>query len=259
MNTIQQFVVQWYSEISQISNVFSEPINHIRLYIHLPILVAFLLGLIGAFAPCQLTTNISALAFVSRKLHSDRIYKQTIAFIFGKLIMYTLMGGSIIFIGLKVAQFNSTSHFILIVRKLLGPLMIVMGLYLLGLFRSRLQIGQSLSERFKNKIRIQEGTVGSFLLGIVFSLAFCPTLFLLFFGTLIPLGMSSSGGVVFPAIFAFGTTFPLLLLTVLFASSAELVKHHLKRLRHLNSVISKVAAVILIFAGLNDTFLYWFL
>ncbi len=53
---------------------------------------------------------------------------------------------------------------------------------------------------------------GAFVLGMAFALAFCPTLFLLFFGLLIPLTLASAGGLIFPALFALGTAAPLLAL-----------------------------------------------
>jgi hypothetical protein len=51
----------------------------------------------------------------------------------------------------------------------------------------------------------------AFLLGVAFSLGFCPTMVLLFFGMVMPMTVQSSYGVILPPIFALGTAFPLLL------------------------------------------------
>lgn len=77
------------------------------------------------------------------------------------------------------------------IRKIMGPLLILVGLYMVGL--------------------IKLPPFGSFMLGFSFSLAFCPTMFILFFVTLMPIVLSSYYGFILPSIFAFGTALPLIL------------------------------------------------
>ncbi|MDD5766266.1 MAG: sulfite exporter TauE/SafE family protein, partial [Candidatus Marinimicrobia bacterium] len=50
--------------------------------------------------------------------------------------------------------------------------------------------GLSLSRKYHNKL-IDAGMPGAFLLGVIFALAFCPVSAALFFGSLIPLAITS--------------------------------------------------------------------
>jgi len=59
---------------NQISNIVIGPLmtlaNGLK---HLPLLFAFFLGLVGAVAPCQLTSNISAITIYGNKSLVDRV------------------------------------------------------------------------------------------------------------------------------------------------------------------------------------------
>ena len=99
--------------------------------------------------------------------------------------------------------------------------------------------------------------IGAFLLGVAFAFAFCPTLFLLFFGLLIPLSLSAKGGVLFPAIFAFGMTLPLLTMSLVTSIAADRVGNYVDRVKRVERLARPVIAVIFLLAGLNDTLVYW--
>src|SRR5690625_7616808 len=55
----------------------------------------------------------------------------------------------------------------------------------------------------------------SFLMGVSFTLAFCPTMFMLFLFTLMPVVLATSYGSILPAIFGIGTSLPLLIVIFL--------------------------------------------
>ena len=61
---------------------------------------------------------------------------------------------------------------------------------------------EKLSDKFKTK-----GLLGSFLLGALFALAFCPYSGALFFAMLIPMTLSASVGLALPVVFSLGTGF----------------------------------------------------
>jgi cytochrome c-type biogenesis protein len=149
--------------------------------------------------------------------------------------------------------------FLLFVRKAMGPLLIVAGIYFLGYLRFRISFGNRAGEWLRSKIP-QNGTWGAFGLGGAFALAFCPTLIWLFFGLLVPLGLQTAGGVFLPALFALGTVLPVLFFAVIMADSADILKKkYMKRIRSFNRAATITAAIIFILAGVNDTFVYWFL
>lgn len=94
-------------------------------------------------------------------------------------------------------------------------------------------------------------------MGILFSFAFCPTLFLLFFGLTIPLGLGSKAGLLVPGLFAVGTALPLLAYAGLMAAGSGIAGGYALRLSRGHSVVRRIAGVIFILAGVNDTLTYW--
>src|SRR5207249_5399120 len=141
-------------------------------------------------------------------------------------------------------------------RKGLGPLMIVVGLALLGLWRPRFSVGHQLASRLQGRMK-GSGAGGAYLLGLVFSLAFCPTLFWLFFGLTLPLALRSAGGWGFPAAFAVGTGAPLLALAGVVSLGLGTAERIAGRLARLNRGVGWAAGVVFVVAGLHDTIVYW--
>jgi len=66
-------------------------------------------------------------------------------------------------------------------------------------------------------------------------------------------------GVVYPAVFAFGTTLPLLGLAAILTAGAAGVKGYLAGARRLDRWVRPIAGIVLLLAGLSDTFTYWLL
>ncbi|MEH6940704.1 urease accessory protein UreH domain-containing protein, partial [Bacillus sp. JJ722] len=133
------------------------------------------------------------------------------------------------------------------------PILIVIGLFMLGIikFYKSFSLG-SIPERLT-----KQGNLGAFLMGVSFTLGFCPTMFILFFGTLIPMSLSVSYGVILPSIFAFGTSLPLILAIFLiwyFELSGKLMK---KNGRKVGLVVQRVAGVIILILGIFETITYW--
>jgi len=247
---------QWYSWLSAPTRTLAGPLGDWADRINIPLLSVLFFGVIGAIAPCQLTTNASALAYVSRQTDSRRAMAgSALAYLLGKILVYTLVGSAVILTGQQLA--SNLIPVIVIARKVLGPVMIFLGLYLLGVIPLHFSFGHSLMSQIE--ARAGNGSQGAFLLGIAFSFAFCPTLFLLFFGWTIPLALTSPIGIIYPALFGVGATLPLLLLTTLLIGGVARRREYVMGARHLNTWLRPAAAVVLILAGLNDTVIYWLL
>lgn len=257
---LHEVSLQWYSILTQLGTKIASPILNMTDQWNIPLLTAFLLGLAATTSPCQITTNASAMAFVSRDAtNRKQTLIQMLAFIGGKTLIYTLVGGTAIYLGVQLSTVNGNASFIIVVRKAIGPMMILAGLYFLGFLRLQLSIGTKLSDSLKNKIP-QGSPIGSFGFGAAFALAFCPTLVWLFFGLLVPLGIETTGGFLLPAIFAIGTTIPLIFFVLILVDSSEIIKEkYFKKTKSLNKWLTKAAAIIFLLAGINDTFTYWFL
>ncbi|EJS66198.1 sulfite exporter TauE/SafE family protein [Bacillus wiedmannii] len=212
-----------------------------------PLLFPFLLGVVGTLAPCQLTGNISAVTlYGNQSLQKGHAWKHILLFILGKIIAFTTIGLLVWFLG-KEFQQTLTLYFPWL-RKIIGPLLILMGLMLAGIIKSR--------SFFSIKFIRKQNEVGSFLLGFFFSLAFCPTMFVLFFGTLIPLSFSYNYGYLFPTFFSIGTALPIVVLMFIIFYLG-LNGALLKKSRKIGKIIQLIAGVLLILIGLYDTTLYW--
>lgn len=254
-----ELAANWYALLGTLSATATPPLDGLADGLGVPALSALLFGLIGATSPCQLTTNASALAYVirgsaDRGQNAPNALGASLAYLLGKVLVYTLVGLAVILVGQGLAQ-GAVPLFVG-ARKVLGPLMIVLGLYFLGVLPLRFALGGGVAEWLRG--RAGAGVGGAFLLGTAFSFAFCPTLFLLFFGLTIPLALSSPVGIVYPGVFALGTTIPLLVLVGLLAAGVK-ASGYLSAARRAGRWVQPAAGVVLILAGLNDTFTYWFL
>ena len=256
MELIQEMMRQWYLLLSQASATLSLPLKGAADQLQLPVFTVLLFGLVGALSPCQLTTNLSAIAYVSRRPGEGQIWSEALGYTVGKILVYTLLGGAVIILGFTLQQ--SAIPIVVITRKIVGPLMIVIGFGLMGLIRLRGSFGEGLARWLRAQIP-QKGVLGAFLLGTVFSFSFCPTLLWLFFGLMIPLALASTGGWTFPGLFALGTALPLLVFAGLLVSGTDLSSKLTDRLKRYHQNISKVSGGIFILAGVNDTLTYWFI
>ncbi|WP_242254020.1 sulfite exporter TauE/SafE family protein [Bacillus cereus group sp. BfR-BA-01379] len=236
-STISEWSYQLMSPLMDVANATKS----------VPLLFAFLLGVVGTLAPCQLTGNISTVTlYGNQSLQKGHAWKHILLFILGKIIAFTTLGLFVWFLGKEMQQIL-TLYFPWL-RKIIGPLLILIGLMLAGIIKSR--------NFFSIKFIRKQNEVGSFLLGFFFSLAFCPTMFVLFFGTLIPLSFSYNYGYLFPTFFSIGTALPIVILLFII-SYLGLNGALLKKSRKIGKNIQLVAGILLILVGLYDTTLYW--
>ena len=247
-----EIVQEWYVLLSRLSTLLIGPLGEISTRLNFPLASAFLFGLIGAVAPCQLTTNASAIAYLSREGSRSEAGKEAGAFLLGKVLVYTLLGGVALLLGAELQR--AAIPLALIARRALGPILLLIGLSLLGAIKLRGGFGTRLAARLQ-RFMPRSGAARAFLLGGTFALAFCPTLFWLFFGLTIPLGLTSPLGFAFPALFAVGTSVPVLFLGGLLATGAPGdVRAGYTRVSRL---LTRAAGFVFIVAGANDTLTYW--
>ncbi|EON70530.1 sulfite exporter TauE/SafE family protein [Lysinibacillus sphaericus] len=241
-----------YSFMSEISQLVSGPITlFLTSYKHSPFIIAILLGLIGALAPCQLTGNMSAITFYgNRTIQMKSNGGDIVFFIIGKVVVFSIIG---LFAWLFGQSFETemTVYFPLL-RQAIGPIMLLTGLVLLGILKLK----------FLNRLpslipqMLKEGKFGSFLMGASFSMAFCPTMFVLFFVWLMPTVVTTSYGLILPGIFGIATSVPLILMLALmymFDTKRIIMKSSMK----MGKIIQTAAGILLVFIGVTDTITYW--
>lgn len=242
-----------YELFSQISSILSQPfLNMVRSTEGIPLLFAFLLGIVGASAPCQFTGNLGAITVYGNKSIQKRIaWSELLFFILGKVLIFSLLGMIVWMLGSEVK--SALTLYFPWFKKIVGPLLILIGLFMLGIIKlhKSLTLG-SLPERLT-----RQGNLGAFLLGVSFTLGFCPTMFVLFFVTLMPMSLSVPYGAVLPSIFAIGTSLPLILALFLiwyFELSGKLMKN---KGRKVGLLVQRVAGIIILFLGIFDMITYW--
>lgn len=256
MELIRDMMREWYLILSQLSAALSAPVKQVADWVQVPLLSVILLGFVGSLSPCQLTTNFSAMAYVSRRVGVGQVWSEALAYTVGKVLVYMLVGGTVIFLGIQLQQ--AAIPVVVVTRKAVGPLMVIIGLGLVGVIRLKGSVGRKFSSWLEARLP-QGGGTGAFSLGVVFSFTFCPTLFWLFFGLMIPLALISAGGWAFPGLFALGTALPLLAFAALINSGTDLSGKLMERLKRSQHKISQVSGAIFILAGINDTLTYWFI
>lgn len=214
---------------------------------NIPILSAFVLGLMTAISPCPLATNITATAFIAKNIASkNKVLWSGILYSLGRAFSYTTIGLALYF---GASKFHVARLFQQNGEKYLGPLLIIIGLIMLNVikfnFFGESNFQEKLSERFKG-----QGLLGAFLLGVVFALAFCPYSGALYFGMLIPITISSASGLYLPIVFAIGTGLPVILFTYLLVFAAHQVSGVFNKITKVERVMRYVAGGVFVLAGI---------
>jgi cytochrome c biogenesis protein CcdA len=248
-------VAEYYVWLSTPSIVLSGPLGDLTDALNVPLISALLLGLIGAISPCQISTNVAALAYTSREVEKPhRMALAAGAYVLGKMSVYTLLGVAVIGLGLQLNQ--ASIPVIVAARKALGPLLILIGLMMLGVIQLKVSAGQRIGSWFEARAA-GRGVFGSYLLGVAFSFAFCPTLFWLFFGLLVPLALASTGGFAYPPLFALGTSVPLLFFAGMTALGAGSASGFFRQARRFDRWAQTAVGLIFLLVGFNEFILYW--
>ena len=212
-----------------------------------PVLAAFALGLLTAIAPCPLATNITATAFIAKTINNKKkVVLSGLLYTLGRMFSYTLIGAMIYFGAskfqvAKLFQGNGEKH--------IGYVLIIIGLIMLDVIKLNFIKGfnftEKLSETFKTK-----GLLGSFLLGALFAMAFCPYSGALFFAMLIPMTLASSEGLLLPIVFSIGTGLPVIFFAFVIAFSMEKLGNYFKTITKIEKVMRIIAALTFIITGL---------
>jgi len=210
-------------------------------------LTAFWLGILTSISPCPLATNIAAISFISKKIvHTRSVLITGFAYTLGRMIAYTMVGFLIIKSLLSVP--TAANFLQKYMNKALGPILILVGLFLLDVFRFSMA-SITLSEKHQHRLA-DSGVLGSCALGFLFALAFCPLSAALFFGSLIPLAVASPIGLSLPLIYGIGTALPALLFAVGIAMGAIAVSRWFHKLTKAEPYVRKATGVVFIVVGI---------
>ena len=220
----------------------------------LPFVTAFILGLLTAISPCPLATNITAIGYISREIEERNVvFINGLVYTLGRAISYTLLA-LIIYIGAD--QLKLSGIFQRYGEKVLGPLLIVLGLFMLDILKIKLPIISNLSQRFQEKRTKSYWDV--LLIGIFFALAFCPYSGVLYFGMLVPLSISSVKGLYLPIVFAIATGIPVIIIAWFIAYTVSGVGKLYNRLKVFELWFRRIIAVLFIGIGIYYIIIIYF-
>lgn len=218
-----------------------------------PVWSAIILGLMTAISPCPLATNITAMGFISKDLENRRkVFYNGIIYTLGRAVSYTLLA-FILYIGAD--QFKVSSVFQQYGEKFLGPLLIIIGLFMIGVFRLNFLGNGKLTSRFKNKHK--HSYLDVFIIGLLFAMAFCPYSGVLYFGMLIPLTIQSASGLTLPIVFAIATGIPVIIFAWLLAYTISGVGKLYNRIKTFEIWFRRIVAFIFIGIGVYYSIVVW--
>lgn len=217
-------------------------------------LTAFVLGLMTALSPCPLAQNITAIGFISRDITDRRkVFLKGLVYTLGRAVSYTGLG-IILYFG--ASKMKVSLLFQGWGEKLLGPLLIVIGLFMLDVIRIRFPGFTGVAEKVGERNR--GSYLSALLLGMVFALAFCPYSGILYFGMLIPVTVASPSGLLLPPLFAFATGLPVILFAWLLAFAVGNVGRLYQRIQTFEKWFRRAAGILFVLAGLYYIAIFFF-
>ncbi len=213
----------------------------------IPIISAFLLGLMTAISPCPLATNITATAYLSKDISNKRkVLLNSFLYTLGRAISYVGVGLLIYF---GASKFDISTLFNTYGERLLGPLLIIIGLFMLGVIKLGKLTGVGVSQKVTDKIS-GKGYISAILMGIVFALAFCPYSGVLYFGMLIPMSVKDDGSLINLLSFSIGTGLPVIIISIILAYGLAGVGSVFNKIKTFEKWFRKIVGVIFLLTGI---------
>jgi cytochrome c-type biogenesis protein len=222
---------------------------------NVPVLMAFILGLMTAISPCPLATNITAIGFISKDIENKKkIFYNGLWYTLGRAISYTGLG-VILYFG--ASKFQIAKFFQSHGEKFLGPLLIIVGILMFDFIRIKFPGFGKIREKMQNSGKKQNWW-SALLLGIVFALAFCPYSGVLYFGMLIPMSVSSPEGLFLPFVFAIATGLPVIIIAWILAFSLSSVGGFYNKVKIFEKWFRRIVAVSFILVGFYYVYIFYF-
>ncbi len=217
---------------------------------HIPLLYTFFIGIATSISPCPLASNIAAVAYLSRDVESkQKVIYSSLLYVTGRTLTYSILGAIII---LAVVERRIISDFLQgTFNQILGPILLIFGIFLTNIIKIGFNSKGTKLIEWQKKIA-SRGLIGSFILGILFALAFCPISSVWFF-IMIGIAVNVSGGITFPVIYGIGTGLPVLFFALLIVFSVNLLGKIFGKVELYEKWFRKITGVIFILIGIYIT------
>jgi len=213
----------------------------------IPLVAAFFIGLVMTFSPCPLATNITAIAFISKKIgYSRHTLLVGTLYALGRMVAYIGLTALIVYAGLNI---QSISLFLQEYgEKLIGPFLVIMGILMLEIVDIPSIGGQGWLQKIELYLG-EKGYLGGFLLGVIFALALCPFAAVLFFGMLIPIALKTGDAIFVPAVFGIATALPVIIISLVLVSGVNRVSGMMTAVQKNEKWIKWAVAAVFIIVG----------
>jgi len=221
----------------------------------IPVIGALWLGILTSVSPCPLAANIAAVSFIVKGgTRTPAVLAAGIAYTLGRSLAYMSLGWVI---SASLLNLPAMSYFLQTqMPKVLGPVLVITGLLLLGVF-SLAMPGLMVSQEGAEKLR-KAGVPGALVMGVLFALAFCPVSAAFFFGSLIPLAVSQASTIVLPLIYGVGTGLPVLLFALVIVFGISTVSRVFQAVSKTEVWVRRATAVVMIGVGIHLSLLHIF-
>jgi len=213
------------------------------------------LGILTSISPCPLATNIAAISYIGKRLSSPRlVFLSGLLYTIGRMIVYLGLAMLIVTSALSIPRL---SYFLQeYINIFLGPLLIIVGIFLLELIRINIP-GSGISAKMQKRVE-RYGVWGAGLLGIIFALSFCPVSAALYFGSLIPLSIKHNSGFVLPSLYGIGTGLPVILFAFLVTLGTGFIGRLFNQLTLFEKWARRITGIVFILVGLYYSLIYIF-
>jgi cytochrome c-type biogenesis protein len=216
-----------------------------------PVVAAFFLGLMTAISPCPLATNITAIAYISKRIDNSRhTLLAGLVYTLGRMAAYSAVASVIVLFGMNIQTVAlGLQHY---GEWLLGPFLLLCGIYLLDIFHFDGLPGGDRFPGFTSGMSARladKGYLGAFLLGVIFAMSFCPFSAVLFFAMLIPLALGAGDPLIIPAVFALATGLPVIVISCLLVRGLGKSKGVIQKIGAAEYWIRRAVATVFILVG----------
>jgi len=208
---------------------------------------ALWLGILTSISPCPLATNIAAVSYIARQIDRPRkVVLSAVSYSLGRAFAYAVVCAVVVLGLLSIPGLSQALQRYM--NKALGPLLVLVGMYLLGLISFGFSTTAG-SDDLRKKAA-QGGPWGAALLGALFALSFCPVSAALFFGSLVPLSLQHGSKVVLPVVYGLGTALPVVLLAMVAMGGTKALSGALKRVGTFEVWARRVTGIVFLAVGI---------
>lgn len=208
----------------------------------LPLLTAFVLGLLTALNPCQLAISVSALAYEYKR---GKRLADSLLYATGRTITYTILGWIMMCL---IGGGRNIEGFQTLVSKaevILPYILIVIGLYLISrAFHHHHHDGDNCHN--SGTLIRRNGPLGSLILGMILALAFCPESAIFYFGIMLPLAMQTTASIFIPLVFALAAALPVVAIALIMRKAVDSVHRISNSLEIFQSILNAITGVLFI-------------